>query len=79
MDKGSVVRLKSGEPNMTVTGRNEDGTKLDCSWFDVVRTTDNRANSTQQSSQLQAGVFPAEALLEVPPQYPGNGFNNFGG
>jgi uncharacterized protein YodC (DUF2158 family) len=46
---GDVVRLKSGSPKMTITGR--DSSRLYCKWF--------------EGSNLYEGNFPPEALRKV--------------
>jgi uncharacterized protein YodC (DUF2158 family) len=54
--KGSVVRLKSGGPNMTVQQVDRSG--VTCSWFD--------------DSKAQSAIFAAEALVngDEPPLKP---------
>tara|TARA_R110002110_G_scaffold157158_1_gene352975 strand:+ start:148 stop:321 length:174 start_codon:yes stop_codon:yes gene_type:complete len=50
-NKGDVVRLKSGGPQMTVTEteiKDSGGIRVWCSWFD--------------KSEVKQGVFPSEAL-----------------
>jgi uncharacterized protein YodC (DUF2158 family) len=52
---GTIVKLKSGGPDMTVRRfTNDAGTVVDCQWF--------------AGKKLENGIFPIESLELVPPQ-----------
>ena len=48
---GDVVRLKSGGPNMTVTGRHSETGRILCQWF--------------VGTKLERGTFTPDALVFV--------------
>jgi uncharacterized protein YodC (DUF2158 family) len=57
MEPGTVVKLKSGGPNMTAGSKTTDGNEWFCQWF----ITEGTIHSYSE------GYFP-EATLEVVPE-----------
>ena len=58
-DVGTIVKLKSGGPDMTIKGvTNTAGTSVGCQWF--------------AGKKLENGIFPVDSLELVKPEPKGS-------